>query len=127
MGYVIAFIVVCVIGWFALKPLVGYSALRRDPIAAGQNYIKQSLRKGSSINAGLISDEAYKQLARLAFQIAELSHTVERQTLFGAYMSYLDLYVQQVQIIMSGRGTDLESPVADILTKYGVPIPKGAA
>src|SRR5882724_4973567 len=124
MGYFVAVIVVCVIGWFALKPLVGYAALRHDPVGAGQTYVKQSLRKGSSINAGLISDEAYKQLARRAFQIAELSHTVEHQTLFDAYMSYLDLYVQQVHIIMSGHGTDLESPVADILTKYGVPIPK---
>jgi hypothetical protein len=123
MVYVFALIAICVIGWFLLKPLVGIMALRRNPIAAGQNYIKQSLRKQSSINAGLISDEAYKQLARLAFQIAELSHTVERQTLFGCYIGYLDLYVQQVEIIMSGHGTDLEDPVFKILHKHGVPIP----
>ena len=124
MGYVVASVFVCAILWFALKPVVGYLALRRDPIAAGQNYIKRLLHRVSSVNAGLICDEAYKHLARQGFQIAELAHTVEHQTLFGAYMSYLDLYIQQIQIVMSGNATDLESPVVDILMKYGVPIPK---
>lgn len=127
MGYFIALIVICVVGWFILKPLAGYLALRRDPISAGRTYIKRSLCRSSPINTGLISDEAYKQLANQAFQIAELSHTVERQSLFGCYMSYLDLYIQQIQIIMTGHATDSESPVVEILSKNRVPIPKVAA
>jgi hypothetical protein len=127
MVYFIELIVVCVIGWFVLKPLVGFLALRRDPISAGQLYLKRSLCKSSSVNAGLISDEAYKQLARHAFQFAELSHTVQHQTLFGCYMSCLDFYIQEIDVVMSGQRTDLEGPVAETLVKYGVPIPKVVA
>lgn len=123
---IITIIVVCVVGFFILKPLVGYLALRRDPISAGQTYLKRSFCKISPGNAGLISDEAYKQLASKAFQFAELSHTVERQSLFGCYMSCLDFYVQQIQFIMTGEETDLEGPVGEVLKKHGVPIPKAA-
>jgi hypothetical protein len=126
MAYFVALIVVCVIGWFILKPLVGFLALRRDPISAGQLYLKRSLCKSSSINAGLISDEAYRQLALKAFQFAELSHTVQHQSLFGCYMSCLDFYIQQIHIVMAGQATDLDDPVGEILIKYGVPIPKTA-
>jgi hypothetical protein len=126
MVYFIILFVVCIISWFILKPLVGYLALRRDPISAGRLYLKRSLRKHSSINAGLISDEAYTQLARKAFQFAEFSHTVQHQTLFGCYMSCLDLYIQEIQLVMTGQATDLDGPVGQTLIKYGVPIQKTA-
>jgi len=127
MVYFITLFVVCVIGWFVLKPLVGFLALRRDPIAAGRLYLKRSLSKSSSINAGLISDEAYTQLARRAFQFAELSHSVQHETLFGCYMSCLDFYIEEIHVIMTGQATDLDSPVGQTFIKYGVPIPKAAA
>ena len=123
MGTIVT-IVVCVIGFFILKPMLGYLALRRDPISAGQAYLKRSLCKHSSVTEGLISDKAFEQLARKAFQFAELSHTVERQSLFGCYMSCLDFYIQEIHYIMAGQATDLESPVAEVLSKNGVPIPK---
>jgi hypothetical protein len=127
MVYFITLFVVCVIGWFVLKPLVGFLALRRDPIAAGRLYLKRSLSKSSSINAGLISDEAYTQLAHRAFQFAELSHSVKHETLFGCYMSCLDFYIEEIHVIMAGHATDLDSPVGQTFIKYGVPIPKAAA
>ena len=121
---IITIIVVCTVGFFIFKPLVGYLALRRDPISAGQTYLKRSFCKISPGNAGLISDEAYKQLASKAFQFAELSHTVEHQSLFGCYMSCLDFYVQQIDAVMTGQDADLDGPVAEVLKTNGVPIPK---
>jgi hypothetical protein len=123
---IIITVVVCLVGFFILKPLVGYFALRRDPISAGQSYLKHSFSKISPSNAGLISDEAYKQLANKAFQYAEFCHKVERQSLFGCYMSQLDFYVQQIEYIMTGEETDLDGPVGEVLKKHGVPIPKAA-
>ena len=127
MIYFAALIVVCVVGWFVLKPAVGYFALRLAPISAGQTYIKRMVCKSSPEIAGLISDEAYGQLARKAYQFAEMNHTVQHQSLFGCYMSCLDFYIQEIDVVMSGQRTDLDGPVAETLVKYGVPIPKVAA
>lgn len=122
--YVIACLLLCWVGWMVLKFLVGYWALRSDPVRAGQTYIKKLLYKNSVINAGLIPDEAYKAIASLAYNMADLSHTMGRQSLNGVYMSNLDFFIQQIEIVMAGRGTDLESNVTNILMKYGVRIPK---
>jgi len=124
MTAAIVTVVACVVGFFVLKPIVGYFALRHDPISAGQSYLKRSFLKISPDHAELISDAAYKQLASKAFQFAELSHTVERQSLFGCYMSCLDFYIQELQMIMTGADADTDGPVADVLKKNGVPIPK---
>ncbi len=125
--YVIACLVLSWVGWIILKFLVGYLALRSDPIRAGQTYIKKLLQKNSVINAGLIPDEAYKKIATLAYNMADLSHEMERQNLNGVYMNNLDFFIQQIEIVMAGHGTDSESNVIDILVKYGVQIPKVAA
>jgi hypothetical protein len=122
--YIIGFVAVGIIGWHVLKWLIGFIALRRNPVKAGQVYIKASLRKNSSINVGLIPDEAYKQVALHAYELADFSHEALRQHLTSAYMSNLDLYVQQIHIIMTGHGTDLDNDIAEILNKYGVRIPK---
>ena len=123
MGIIIT-VVVCVVGFLIMKPLVGYLALRRDPISAGQSYLKSSFLKISPDKAKLISDEAYKQLARKAFEFAEFSQIAERKSLFGCYMSQLDFYVLQIELILTGEETDLDGPVGEVLKKYGVPIPK---
>ena len=123
MGIIVT-IVVCVVGFFIMKPLVGFLALRRDPISAGQTYLKRSFLKVSPAKAALISDEAYKQLAKKAFQFAEFSHAAENQSLFGCYMSQLDFYVLQIELILKGEETDLDGPVGEVLKKYGGPIPK---
>jgi hypothetical protein len=113
-------IFVSVVGFFILKPLVGYMALRRNPISAGQAYLKRLVCDISPSNAVLIPDDAYKQLAGKAFQFAELSHTAERQSLIGCYMSSLDFYAKQIQFIMTGEETDWEGPVAEVLKLHGV-------
>lgn len=108
------------------KPLVGIVSYKRDPIRVGQLYIKQSLRKGSAINEELIPDEIFRRLAQQAYKIAEFSHTVEHDRLMNVYMSYLDNYVDQVHIVMSGHGGELEEDVTKILREYGVRLPQAA-
>ncbi|MCX6894690.1 MAG: hypothetical protein NTZ16_04155 [Verrucomicrobia bacterium] len=122
--YIVACLVICWIGWFVLQFLVGFIALRSNPVRAGQTYIKKSLQNNSIINAGLIPDEAYKKIALLAYNMADLSHTVERKRMTDVYMTNLRIFIQQIEIVMSGHSTDLESNITNILVKYGVQIPR---
>jgi hypothetical protein len=127
MYYIIFIIVGCLIVALLFKPLVGFISYKRDPIRVGQLYIKQSLRKESAINEGLIPDEVFRRLAQQAYKIAELSHSVENDTLMSVYMSYLDNYVDQVHNAMSGYGGESVEDVSKILREYGVRIPQAAA
>ena len=124
----IIYIIACLaLGWFAWKLLnfiVGYWAIHSDPIRSGQAYIKGLLQRNSVINAGLIPDEAYKDIASLAYGMADLSYEYQKTSLKAVYMNNLDIFIQQIEIVMTGRGTDLESNVTKILVKYGVQIPK---
>lgn len=127
MYYIIFIIVGCLIVALLFKPLVGFISYKRDPIRVGQLYIKQSLRKESAINEELIPDEVFRRLAQQAYKIAELSHSVENDTLMSVYMSYLDNYVDQVHNAMSGYGGESVEDVSKILREYGVRIPQAAA
>lgn len=127
MYYIIFIIVGCLIVALLFKPLVGFISYKRDPIRVGQLYIKQSLRKESAINEELIPDEVFRRLAQQAYKIAELSHTVENDTLMSVYMSYLDNYVDQIHNAMSGYGGESVEDVSKILREYGVRIPQAAA
>ena len=124
----IIYIIACLaLGWFAWKLLnfiVGYWAIHSNPIRSGQAYIKGLLQRNSVINAGLIPDEAYKDIASLAYGMADLSYEYQKTSLKAVYMNNLDIFIQQIEIVMTGQGTDFESNVAKILVKYGVQIPK---
>ena len=127
MGYIIAIILGCVIIALFFKPIVGLLGYKRDPIRVGQLYIKQALRRGSSINEELIPDEVFRRLAQKAYQIAEFSHTMQRDKLImNVFVSYLDLYVDQIHNVMSGHGDELEEDVTKILREYGVRVPQNA-
>ena len=127
MAYVIVIIVGCVVVGLLFKPTVGFIvgliSYKRDPIRLGQIYIKDSLRKGSSINEELIPDEVFRRFAERAYAIAESTHTLQRDALVNVFNSYLDNYVDQIHNVMSGHGGELEEDVAKILREYGVKIP----
>jgi hypothetical protein len=123
MAYVIVIIVGFVILAMLFKPLVGLIGYKRNPIRVGQLYIKQSLRKDSSINEELIPDAVFRRLAQRAYTIAELSHTVQKDALMNVFMGYLDNYVAQIHNVMSGHASELEEDVSKILREYGVRIP----
>ena len=122
--YIIACLALVWFAWKFLNFIVGYWAIHSNPIRSGQAYIKGLLQRNSVINAGLIPDEAYKDIASLAYGMADLSYEYQKTSLKAAYMNNLDIFIQQIEIVMTGQGTDLESNVLKILVKYGVQIPK---
>ena len=124
MGYVIAIIIACIIFGLLFKQIVGFIAYKRDPIRVGQLYIKQTLRKESVINEELIPDEVLRRLAKQAYTMAELSHDFRKDALINVFMSYLDIYVDQIHNIMSGYGGESEEEIIKILKEYGVQIPQ---
>ena len=81
--YIIACLALVWFAWKFLNFIVGYWAIHSNPIRSGQAYIKGLLQRNSVINAGLIPDEAYKDIASLAYGMADLSYGNLRQLLFG--------------------------------------------
>jgi len=75
----------------------------------------------------LISDEVFRRLAKQAYTMAELSHTIEKDRLRNVYMRHLDFRVEQIHNVMSGHGGEFEEDVSKILREYGVRIPQAAA
>jgi hypothetical protein len=64
----------------------------------------------------LIPDEVFRRLAKQAYTMAELSHDFRKDALINVFMSYLDIYVDQIHNIMSGYGGESEEEIIKSLS-----------